>query len=118
MDYELKDGMICPLNRSTANDWTYNLQTIQQWSPYRTELDLFTQVKIVICFRLNLVLVCGATSGVNKSLVMSCLHFILGPIDFGIVTAPLLVCKYAFLCIFLVIQTGFSQQLSELPFWY
>ncbi|XP_024397370.1 protein MICRORCHIDIA 7 isoform X2 [Physcomitrium patens] len=43
VDYELKDGMICPLIRSTANDWVHNLQTIQQWSPYCTEHDLFTQ---------------------------------------------------------------------------
>lgn len=33
VDYELKDGMICPLIRSTAKDWAHNLRTIQQWSP-------------------------------------------------------------------------------------
>ncbi|XP_024385499.1 protein MICRORCHIDIA 7 isoform X1 [Physcomitrium patens] len=43
VDYELKDGMICPLIRSTAKDWAHNLRTIQQWSPYCTEHDLFTQ---------------------------------------------------------------------------
>lgn len=36
--------------RTTLNDWTHNLETIQSWSPYSSEEELFDQVCVLtIC---------------------------------------------------------------------
>jgi len=44
IDYEIGDGEVWKMLRSTLNDWTHNLETIQSWSPYGSEEDLFEQV--------------------------------------------------------------------------
>lgn len=43
IDYEIGDGEVWKMTRTTSNDWTHNLETIQTWSPYGSEEDLFDQ---------------------------------------------------------------------------
>ena len=44
IDYEIGDGEVWKMMRTTLNDWTHNLKTIQTWSPYSSEDELFDQV--------------------------------------------------------------------------
>uniref|UniRef100_A0A7I4BZY0 Morc S5 domain-containing protein n=1 Tax=Physcomitrium patens TaxID=3218 RepID=A0A7I4BZY0_PHYPA len=43
IDYEIGDGEVWKMLRTTLNDWTHNLETIQTWSPYGSEEELFDQ---------------------------------------------------------------------------
>ncbi|KAI5077521.1 hypothetical protein GOP47_0007345 [Adiantum capillus-veneris] len=43
VDYEIESLGLRKLVRSTAEDWTCNLDTITKWSPYCTEADLLNQ---------------------------------------------------------------------------
>ena len=44
IDYEVGDGEVWKMTRSTLKDWTHNLETIQSWCPYANEEELFDQV--------------------------------------------------------------------------
>ena len=44
IDYEIGDGEVWKMTRSTLKDWTHNLETIQSWCPYANEEELFDQV--------------------------------------------------------------------------
>ncbi|XP_024364057.1 protein MICRORCHIDIA 7 isoform X2 [Physcomitrium patens] len=43
IDYEIGDGEVWKMMKTTLNDWTHNLETIQSWSPYSSEEELFDQ---------------------------------------------------------------------------
>ncbi|XP_073386683.1 protein MICRORCHIDIA 7 isoform X2 [Physcomitrium patens] len=43
IDYEVGDGEVWKIMRTSLKDWTHNLETIQTWSPYNTEEELFDQ---------------------------------------------------------------------------
>ncbi|CAM6036029.1 unnamed protein product [Sphagnum compactum] len=43
VDYEIGEEEVWKLFRTSATDWTYNLNTILHWSPYSSEEDLFDQ---------------------------------------------------------------------------
>ena len=44
LDYELREKGWCKLMRSSANDWSRNVDTIINWSPYASETELLQQV--------------------------------------------------------------------------
>jgi hypothetical protein len=43
IDYEIGDGEVWKMIRTSLNDWTHNLETIQTWSPFSNEEELFDQ---------------------------------------------------------------------------
>ncbi len=47
VDYEIGEEEVWKLFRTSATDWTYNLNTILHWSPYSSEEDLFDQVCVL-----------------------------------------------------------------------
>jgi len=47
IDYEIGDGEVWKMMRTSLNDWTHNLETIQTWSPYSNEEELFDQVCVL-----------------------------------------------------------------------
>lgn len=47
IDYEIGDGEVWKMIRTSLNDWTHNLETIQTWSPFSNEEELFDQVHVL-----------------------------------------------------------------------
>eukprot|EP00249_Psilotum_nudum_P016985 c26093_g1_i1 orf=1048-3555(+) len=45
VDYEVQPFGLRKLMRGSVEDWNKNIQTIRQWSPYSTEVDLLDQFK-------------------------------------------------------------------------
>ncbi|CAO2818298.1 unnamed protein product [Amaranthus hypochondriacus] len=47
LDYELREKEWCKLMRSSASDWSRNVDTIINWSPYASETELLQQFNLM-----------------------------------------------------------------------